>query len=97
MVGMYASASSTGFPSAHQPVVRSRTLLFLSYRDSRVPSASSYPPPRIDKGKGRASENGYAKGVGAAGEEGQRLLNGDGEVRLSVSDDAPGNGLPPRW
>lgn len=102
--GMYSSTSAAaGFPSAHQPVTRSRTLLFLSYRDSRAPisssSASVYPPPRIDKGKGRAGQNGYAKASGGkgVGEEGERLLNGNeaDEVRLEM--DQANDGLPPRW
>lgn len=77
---------------AHGPTIRSRTLLFLSYRDSAARTSTSY-------GNGNGNGNGYGggyagKGKGRGGEDSVRLLGGEDERdRTVVEMDM----LPPRW
>ena len=71
--------------SVRDPTVRSRTLLFLSYRDSAVRSSFPPKPARRNKGKSRATE------------EELSLLEKGGD---DVDEDDEDNGmasLPPQW
>jgi hypothetical protein len=77
-IAVMASSSSI---STTGSLTRSRTLLFLSYRDSRASTSSSYPPSKARwKGKGREDES-----LG--------LLSDTDETRIDID----GSGLPPQW
>ena len=95
------------------PVTRSRTGLFLSYRDTviRAPSSTSgygYGYGYSDKGKGRATySDDYEEGDSIAGEESAGLL-GSGSARAKAKGKGKGKGdrpheviqmdsLPPQW
>lgn len=74
--------------SRNEPTTRSRTLLFLSYRDSAArstPGAKRRDP--LGKGKARASYD--------ENEESIALLGREEDVRLDVEEE--GAGLPPAW
>lgn len=86
--GFLPSMSSSS--SSITPTTRSRTLLFLSYRDSRGPTSAS-------RKRAQSSRNNYYDSTESGqGEEDERLLIGsaNGEhVALDVDRDA----LPPPW
>lgn len=88
-----SSASTTGA----QPTTRSRTLLFISYRDSIARSAPSRSRQRRDRHDYPAHAHEHEGGdtdtlLFSADDEQQRLIGEEGHV--SVDMDAA---LPPRW
>lgn len=88
-----SSASTTGT----QPTTRSRTLLFISYRDSIARSAPSRSRQRRDRHDYPAHAHEHEGGdtdtlLFSADDEQQRLIGEEGHV--SVDMDAA---LPPRW
>lgn len=75
--------SGSNVPQA-QPITRSRTLFYLSIRDS---SGTSYPRKRRKVGRQ------YGEGFEGVDEE-ERLIGGDGNEN---GVELGGKGLPPKW
>lgn len=92
-----AIASGSSLASTSQaPITRSRTGLFLSYRDTVIRSTSNRSQSRFnDKGKGKARAYDFQ---GADGEEHEGLLGGDRERQENGRHEViQMNELPPQW
>lgn len=79
-----ASSSTSALASSSKPITRSRTLFYLSIRDSSITGYSRRGP--------RRSNAGYGDTVDVAEDEQDGLIGGrDGSFGVGVK------GLPPKW
>lgn len=89
------AAGGSSFATSHLGATRSRTLLFLSYRDSAGPSSSSSSrrtlAPYSDDPLGSSSLN-HADEAESAG-----LLPPPGHDHIALPIDSDASALPPRW
>ncbi|KAK9898616.1 t-SNARE [Cystobasidium minutum MCA 4210] len=96
--GSYSAAASGSSlaSTSHAPITRSRTGLFLSYRDTVIRSSSNRPQSRFtDKGKGKARAYDLQ---GDDGEEQEGLLAMDrGQRENGRHEVIQMNQLPPQW